>query len=652
MTLNKPTLALRQIAAFKDNRRVLDATFHNGVNVVRGHNSSGKTTALDFIAYALGAENIPWKQEALLCDEAMAEVSLNGSPVTLRRRVNTNPLNPMHIFWGAMDKALAAPITEWEVYPFKRSTSKISFTQAILLGLELPDAQGDGASNLTMHQFLRVLYADQPSLHSPIFRSDTFDSALTRETVGNYLCGIYDDALYSAQLERRTREKEVAQLDAELKSIFIVLAKSQRDTSFEFIGSQIQTLEQERDQAVKELTRLKTERSLEKGKRSTQPDAELRTALDAAKVAVSRAQESLLKKELEVADSSRFIREVRSRLVSLNESNAAREYLGSLVFSFCPCCLSPVPLPEDNGKNCALCKNPLIGAAGDVQMLRMRNELRIQLLESEQLVSVRAQEIQDIQNALPGLKQSLRALEKKYQASTQVWSSELENAVEAQARRIGELDQEIKGLYENQRLAEVIRQLQNRRNAVSVEITRLNTIIESRIYTQEQNKKAVALEVASTLGRLLRLDLHRQEEFKKAENIQFSFTDNVVSVDGATQFSESSTVVLRHLFHVALLSASCKIPAMRFPRLLILDGIEDGGMELERSHRLQEIIATECNTFKCEYQLIFATSQIAPNLEKPEFVVSRAFSEERRSLDILSPQAAKASEAPKPPLAT
>lgn len=66
---------------------------------------------------------------------------------------------------------------------------------------------------------------------------------------------------------------------------------------------------------------------------------------------------------------------------------------------------------------------------------------------------------------------------------------------------------------------------------------------------------------------------------------------------------------------------------MRLPRFLMLDEIEDGGMELQRSQHLQEIIVRECSTFQCEYQLIFATSQIAPSLDKPEFVVARAFSE-------------------------
>ena len=262
MTLLKPTISLRRLCVFKDERTVFDAGFHSGVNIIHGHNSSGKTTVLDFAAYALGAEYIPWKQEALLCDWTIAEVLLNGKAITIRRAVNTSPMNPMYIFWGIYDDAMNASVMDWQVFGFKRSASKLSFTQALLLSLELAEAQGDGASNLTMHQLLRVLYADQPSLHSPIFRSDTFDSALNRETIGSYLTGIYDDKLYVAQLEKRRLEKEIAKLEAELKSIFTVLAKSERNVNFEFLGTESVNLEAQKVLISEELARLRSERTV------------------------------------------------------------------------------------------------------------------------------------------------------------------------------------------------------------------------------------------------------------------------------------------------------------------------------------------------------------------------------------------------------
>lgn len=646
MTLFKPTISLRRLTVYKDNHVVFDSSFHNGVNIIRGHNSSGKTTVLDFIAYTLGAEYIPWKQEALLCDWSCAEVSLNGKLVTFRREVNQKLMNPLYIFWGNFEEALKAAVTAWEVFGFRRSSSKISFTQAILLALDLPEAQGDGASNLTMHQFLRVLYADQPSLHNPIFRNDAYDNALTRETVGSYLSGVYNDKLYAFQLERREQEKVLVQLEAELRSIFAVLAKSGRGVNLEFLGVEIQTLEAKRESQLAELSRLRRERTVSAETKKETGNENIRLQLDNAKHSFFNAQDTLTRYELEIADSRKFVDELEYRLTALDESSSARSYFGRLSFAFCPCCLAEIKPTEKDSNQCGLCKSQIVESAPDSQILRMRNELRIQLTESLALVDQKEAEARDLRNRLPLLRKELKVLERKYTEASQSWSSDLETAIESIAHQLGAIDQEIKSLYEHQRLAEVIRERQARREEIAARILTIDSSIESLVYAQENLKQKVQLEIASTLGRLLREDLHRQEHFRTAENIQFSFTDNEVSVEGATQFSESSTVVLRHLFHLSLLSASTRVPEMRFPRFLLLDGIEDGGMELERSHRLQEIIVKECSKFECEYQLIFATSQIAPSLDVKDFVVARSFTEESRSLDIrsgsqplLSPQA-------------
>jgi hypothetical protein len=67
---------------------------------------------------------------------------------------------------------------------------------------------------------------------------------------------------------------------------------------------------------------------------------------------------------------------------------------------------------------------------------------------------------------------------------------------------------------------------------------------------------------------------------------------------------------------------------------MMLDGIDDGGMEKERSHRLQEIIVEECDSYQVDYQIIYATSEINPRFEESDLVVGRAFTPNARSLDI------------------
>ncbi|EJP7751498.1 AAA family ATPase, partial [Escherichia coli] len=242
MTLIKPTLIVTRLTVFQHGHRAFDCEFHKGVNIIRGRNSSGKTTIMDMLAFSLGAENIRWKPQALKCTRTIVEVLLNNEKACFKREISIEQMRPLYIYWGAMDKALNAGEHEWELYPFKRTESKISFTQAIFNALSMPLAQGAGSSNLTLHQILRVLYADQPSLHSPIFRFDRFDNALTRETVGGYLCGVYNDELYNAQLSLRDVETELTKKVTELKSIFTVLGRSGQAPDLQGIDEKIKHL--------------------------------------------------------------------------------------------------------------------------------------------------------------------------------------------------------------------------------------------------------------------------------------------------------------------------------------------------------------------------------------------------------------------------
>ena len=121
--------------------------------------------------------------------------------------------------------------------------------------------------------------------------------------------------------------------------------------------------------------------------------------------------------------------------------------------------------------------------------------------------------------------------------------------------------------------------------------------------------------MANELVNLLRADLPRQEEFISAAAVDWSFSDNRVIVNGNTQFSESSMVILKHCFHLALLAASTRHEFFRVPRFLLLDGgIEDGGQEIARSHHLQELVVKLGESLPADHQIIYATLQIAPSL--------------------------------------
>lgn len=634
MTLLEPTLKVNKLLVKKGGHTAYECSFHQGVNVIRGRNSSGKTTIMDLLAYSLGAENIRWKPQALGCSFTLVEVELNGLPVTLMREISEQSLRPMSIFWGELEKSFTAGPAEWERYPFKRSEQKISFTQSLFSALGMPQAQGTGASNLTMHQILRVLYADQPSVHSPIFRIDQFDSALTRETIGGYLCGVYIDDLYNSQLKARDVEKDLDKKISELRGIFSILGKSGQAPDIVDADTYIRSLEDKRTRIFTFLENLKSGRTLssKESNEASKVVEGLRKKLSSAKAYESVLRDGLASIELEILDSQLFINELTSRMQSLDESKSTREYLGNLTFQFCPSCLTEIDSTK-NEHTCQLCKSKIDESNG-AQALRMRNELAIQIKESTSLLRLKNEEVEKLRQDLPLAVQEVKKLEKEYKSASTTWSSNVEIVLEQTGRELGALDEEIKRAYEKQKLALVIRSLQKQRDELSAELSGLKDKISALEATQEYRKNEVARAVEKNMARLLKLDLPLQVEFIDPHSVKYDFEENSVYVNGSRNFSESSAVVLRHVFHLALLTTSMELAYMRLPRFIMLDGIDDGGMEKNRSHNLQKIIVDECATYQHPFQLVFATSEVTTEIEASDLVVSRYFTPEARSLNV------------------
>lgn len=633
MTFIKPTLIVNRLSVFQNGHLAFDCEFHKGVNIIRGRNSSGKTTIMDMLAFSLGAENIRWKPQALKCTSTVVEVSLNNEKACFKREISTEPMRPLYIYWGSMTKALKAGVHEWELYPFKRSESKISFTQAVFNALSMPLAQGAGSSNLTLHQVLRVLYADQPSVHSPIFRFDRFDNALTRETVGGYLCGVYNDELYNAQLTLRDVETELTKKVSELKSIFNVLGRSGQAPDIQGIDEKISDLNELRELENKKLT----DGSLFIGNDRIDSEKEmdsLRGDLNKAKGAAAKLKSKIQSLEFEISDSEMFISELQGRLKNLEQSGETRAIFDSMNFEFCPSCLSKIDT-LNSSHVCHLCKSEQSDDKAANQLLRMKNELTLQIKESLQLMARRKDELIRLKREVPLAENELKRLEQEYFKESNHWASPQETIVGEIYRAIGRLDEEIKRAYEDKKLIVVINELQERRDELQAEKNRLDDLIELYEKSEEKLKDKIYTSVSTIAQELLQEDLPLQKEFMNPESVEFSFTDNSVYVNGSKNFSESSAVVLRHVFHLALLSASMENVSMRLPRFMMLDGIDDGGMEKDRSHNLQQIIIDECSRYEYDYQLIFATSEINPKFSESEYVVGEYYSPSNYSLKII-----------------
>ncbi len=147
-------------------------------------------------------------------------------------------------------------------------------------------------------------------------------------------------------------------------------------------------------------------------------------------------------------------------------------------------------------------------------------------------------------------------------------------------------------------------------------------------------RSSAYLSVVKNLKMILKEDLYRQAEFAQADEIDIDFAANQLTIDGQKEFSASSMVLLRHGFHLALLLSSLEHNYFRYPRLLILDGIEDGGMEVDRSYNFQKIIANHSDGSDTVHQIIMTTMSVCPDLDNDKYIVGQKFTHDEKSINI------------------
>ncbi len=641
MTLFNPSIFVNRLNVFKNGQTVVDLTFSKGFNVIYGENSSGKSSILEFLFYALGGDSPRWQPAARSCEEVICEIQANNDIITLRRTIpeEQNDLTSMDIYWGPLNEALEKANAFWERYPYKRSSSKESFTQVLFGHLGMPAVPTIEGANITMHQILRLVYSDQMTPPDEVFRQDRFDKQLTKEMVGEIICGVYDPQLYEIELERNSLSKRLLEVRGQLKSLFSAIGHVKDDLSLLSIHNKIEEVKQEQITLSKEITDLS--QGLGDRKKTS---LELEKEVDTLKKRLLLANANMKKMEerfnflnLNKDDLFAFIQSLEQNLESLQNAEITASTFGEIRFENCPSCLSSLE-QVSHGESCNLCGNPKSQREIAVRRLRLKRDLEMQIGESKYLYGENVTELNGLKTKLRALKRTIHSDKRHY--------AELSNPV------ISPEQIKIQTLYE--RLGYILRQeeelnghleLGGRIDNLSKEKERLTGLLsgmddkQAAIKAQRESRKSKASTLISETCRdFLHDDFERQTKFKKATHVGFDFSksSDAVSVDGETRFSASSMVFLKNSFLMSILLASLEDDAFCFPRLMFFDGIEDKGMEVDRVHHLQKLIFKKSQEANTEHQIIITAEKLDDQFIDSEYIVGgRRFSHDDKSINVV-----------------
>lgn len=631
MILLKPQILLKRLAIFKDGRTVYDESFKAGVNILRGMNSSGKSTIVNFIFYALGGDFTAWKPEAQSCDFVMAEIEVNDATITLKREVSHFQRRPMSIYWGAFDEANLSATEGWQVYQFQRSENKESFSQVLFHALGLPEVKSDSESNITIHQLLRLIYVDQLTPVDLLMRLENFDSALTRTTTGDLLLGIYDDLIYSSELKLREKQKELDNVRGQIDSILRVFDDAELEVDIAVLNEKISENQNQQRQVQSGLDQLLQSNTENQNPKSYIQLEMISKELLPLKQKLGAFQDKSERLEFEIEDSIQFILSLEKRISALDDSLITRAALGKLPLNYCPHCLSPLQPPTSENV-CVLCKQEISEEVEKSQILRMRQELQLQIKESKKLLMNKENDLLQTRREIPLVSEKVKAIQARYNESMSKVRSSRDEQIDSLFIKKGALESEVEYLHRQAKAVNVLESLKAQKDKLASEIEQLNTSVKTRRSQQERRMQEASTKISNHTINLLRNDLPREEYFKIGNFISVNFSKNTFTFDDRNQFSASSMTYLKNSVHLGIFFASLELDFFRYPRMIICDNIEDKGMEPDRSQNFQRLVVKISQQFDVRHQIIFTTSMIDPLLNNTTLCVGEEYSLTNKSL--------------------
>jgi hypothetical protein len=633
MTMFKPNIRVERLQVAARGTLVYDERFHAGLNIIRGENSSGKSTLMDFIFYALGGDLSDWRESAARCDAVILQVALNGRSATLSRDIGDQIGRPMRIFMGTIEESKDAGQEQWQLYPYARG-SKDSFSQVIFRFLGLPEVQyAETETKITINQILRLIYADQLSPVEKLFRPQRFDEAITRQTVGELLCGAFSAKYYNAQIRLGQANKEFDIAEAQIKALIRSHGRDGHPLTVEWFEAETASYQKQLENTNNEITELEEKIFYTQfdDRLSLNDQEETYNNIVTLQSKIARTQEEIDSLELERSDSIQFINALDEKLNQLNQSDTVIDEFKTLKYEYCPACLAPIKGHDVEGA-CGLCKMAYDPRETKSRSLKFINEFARQRQESMELQEERIGEIERLREDLATFRSLWEQASRHYQVAVRSPTTELRLRLRELNRAAGYLMRKIEDLAGKAGVIEQLASLSKATERLRTEIRDLKATIETEKIRNSSQVARAKTAIADIVVEFLKRDLARQITFQNAETVTFEFDGDRIAVNGDSFFSASSMVYLKNSFLAAFCFAAAQDPTFNHPRFLLMDTVEDKGMEPLRSQNFQKLLFEYAQKASSENQIIIATSMIAPELNIPEITVGDFYTHDSRTL--------------------
>jgi len=623
-------LKINRLVITKGGKQLYDEMFHDGINIIRGEHSVGKSTILDMIFYVLGGElkKDDWKYPADECSNVNAEITVNGRIFTLTRPVDsTGGIPHIKIYEGKYEAAMK-DADGWNDYGPRRSNDKLSFSEMMFELFDWGQYKSDDYQNLTMHQIMRLIYLSQSSDSNRIFRKESSrsDNENTRIAIAEFLFGLDDLETHSYRQNLLKYERDYDNSTAELRAYFELLGND-ADLTVDKINEQIKekNIELEKIEEKKDIL-LESTDNLDNNEEYSQTEERNSSLIKIQAITnkITIKNNELQSHKIEIQDCILFGKNLSHRIKSLNESKETYKNLGQISFEYCPCCLTPVVEHSKNDTGCALCKSTEAMTSLEEKYIETLNELQYQQRQNDKIIVKLSETVEYLEDYLKNKNQELQLLQNRLFELSLV-SNKRELAITSIIEERTEKLIEINSLQDKVEPASKVDDLKKKREHLTQQIATCRTNIEALEAKNVKRKEYVYSKLSEFATKILEGDSGNEDKFKTATQLssEVDFAKDRWLLNERVNYSDSSNVVKKSALHLAFLLFSIKDQTCRYPRFSIMD-FECGDINEGRSHNLQKLIASSLDGLT-GYQLIMTTSKIEPTLNNDKYGVGRYY---------------------------
>lgn len=474
-------------------RKNYTVTFRDGFNLISGHTSTGKTSILEMIDYALGAKS---HKSYIEIGSACSHVELVFWIGTERFKIRRELFNftaPVVIEDWHEEKQRFLFYNRYEL-DIPSNPKSLSAFLIEKLGLANITISGQ---TFSFRDIFKYCYLKQTEIdHEDILGEKTWTKDFKRKATFEIIFNVYDKALEEFKRSLEQRKEEVKELAVQLTGILDFL-KSVSIADLAECTTLEKSIQKELHDLNNQLVNLKA------GNGNMSSDAiALRHQVENTKEQIKRFEETRRDQEQYIKKlrllHNQYLSEIEKKELAIQGYLTFNQY----EFLFCPNCLKPLVQTQDL-ETCCLCGSEKSDDTGE--MLILKDEISVLRRKANELVSFIESEdrkYDSIIRSISNLKAKLAELETELQHLSQGYLDPVLEQVEYLNYEIGHKNRCLTELEKNQRMFEEVERLKEilkqKEDAIELLKTNIKTLSENAT-----DKQALLVELSSVFHKTL-----------------------------------------------------------------------------------------------------------------------------------------------------